>query len=176
MSKRKEIITKRLIIDGFNLIYKFDHLHTLMRRSELKPAMDGLIEILKKYQKKTNKKIHVFFDGKKEEGVNTKTETRGKIKVTFSIDKTADNLIMNFIKLSQSPGDFTVISSDKQIISYVQRHKAHILLSENFETLINETLSSSSISTIMDDEIKPDPELSDDELSFWEKMFTKQQK
>jgi len=176
MSKRKEILTKRLIIDGFNLIYKFDHLHALMRRSELKTAMDGLIGILKKYQKKTDKKIHVFFDGKKEEGVNIQNETRGKIKITFSIDKTADNLIMIFIKRSQSPGDFTVISSDKQIISYVQRHKAHILLSEYFETIINETLTPSPISSTIDDEAKPEPVLSDEELSFWEKMFTKQQK
>ncbi|MDA3899991.1 MAG: NYN domain-containing protein [Spirochaetes bacterium] len=176
MAKKKELLTKRLVIDGFNLIYKFETLHTFMRHSELKRAMDGLVEILNKYQKKSGKHIHIVYDGKKEEGVNTRTENRGKIKITFSLDQTADTVIMDFIKQTRSPGDYTVVTSDKQVLSFVHRHKAHFFLSENFETLISETLTKPE-NPLPDPKEKPDIEnLSPEELSFWESLFTKQQK
>ncbi len=56
-----------LLIDGFNLIYKFPELETLMYESKLNLAREGLLKLLNQYKtKRGNTVIHVFFDGKKD--------------------------------------------------------------------------------------------------------------
>lgn len=55
-----------LLIDGFNLIYKFPELEALMYESKLNLAREGLLKILNQYKvKRGNTVMHVFFDGKK---------------------------------------------------------------------------------------------------------------
>jgi uncharacterized protein len=163
--------TKQLLIDGFNLIYKFPDLEELMSRGDLRGAMRGILDILKDYRKATDKKIRVVFDGKKESGINIEHEKVGGIDVYYSIDFTADFIIMNMIKHDPRPNLITVVSTDKEIVSYVNRFKAPVMLSENFADLVVKTL-----------EPKESPEppekdvnvlLSGDELSFWEKIFSK---
>ena len=90
--------TKQILIDGFNLIYKFPDLEELISRGDLRGAMRGLLDILKDYGKAADKKIRVVFDGKKESGINTEHEKAGGMDVYYSIDYTADFIIMNMIK------------------------------------------------------------------------------
>lgn len=163
--------TKQLLIDGFNLIYKFPALEELISRGDLRGAMRGLLDILKDYRKAADKKIRVVFDGKKESGLDIDYEKVVGIEVYYSLDQTADFIIMNIIKHDPRPNLVTVVSSDKEIVSYVNRFKSPVILSENFAELIVTTLEPKE---------SPDPpekdenvSLSGDELSFWEKIFSK---
>jgi predicted RNA-binding protein with PIN domain len=60
--------TKKLLIDGFNLIYKFPELEEKMARRDLPAAMSGLLAILCDYRRDSGRTVRVVFDGKKREG------------------------------------------------------------------------------------------------------------
>jgi uncharacterized protein len=161
--------TKQILVDGFNLIYKFPDLEEKMSRGDLRGAMKGLLDILKDYKTVAKKTIRVVFDGKKESGLEIMHEKSAGIDVYYSLDRSADFIIMDFIRHDPKPNLVTVVSSDKEIVSYVDRFKAQVILSENFAELIVKTLEPK------EEELPPekseDVHLSDDELSFWEKMF-----
>jgi rRNA-processing protein FCF1 len=142
-----------------------------MLRSDLRGAMSGLLDILADYQKAAKKKIRVVFDGKKESGLDIHQEKIKGIEVYYSIDFSADYLIMQFIKHDPRPALYTVVTSDKEIVSFVNRFRVPVILSENFAELIVNTLTPKE---------EPDPpekgadvSLSGDELSFWEKLFSR---
>ncbi|EMO10988.1 YacP-like NYN domain protein [Leptospira borgpetersenii str. Noumea 25] len=59
-------MSSQVVIDGFNLIYKFPDLEEYMVRNRLLEARQGLLERIESYsQKKKEQTFHVFFDGKK---------------------------------------------------------------------------------------------------------------
>lgn len=163
--------THAVLIDGFNLIYKFPDLEERMSRGDLPGAMKGLLDILKDYQAKTKKKLRVVFDGKKQKGLEMTSERYGVIDVFYSLDYTADFVIMQFIKQDPKPALTTVVSSDKAIVSFVNRFGAPFILSENFAALVVQTLEPA------EEPAPPEKEenvsLSEEEVGFWEKMFKK---
>ncbi len=164
-----KVITRQLLIDGFNLIYKFPELEEFMLKGQLKNAMQGLLRILKDYQSITKKKIRVVFDGKKEEGLGLHREKSGKLDIYYSIDYSADFLIMQFIKKDPRPRMTTVVSSDNEILFYVNRFRTPTLKSEHFAQIIIKLLNKE------EEEILPEKEekinLSPEELNFWERLF-----
>ena len=162
--------TNAVLVDGFNLIYKFPDLEEKMSRGDLPGAMKGLVEILKDYQKAAKKKIRVVFDGRKQVGLDMTSERCGSIDVFYSLDYTADFVIMQFIKQDPRPSLTTVISSDKAIVSFVNRFGAKFMLSENFAKLIAATLEPKEEPPAEKEE---NVTLSADEVGFWEKMFKK---
>jgi predicted RNA-binding protein with PIN domain len=167
------LYTKWIIIDGFNLIYKFDHLHSLMKTSNLSNAMDGLINIISNYQKQTKKEITIVFDGKKKEGDNTSKSKIRNISIIYSLTKTADEVITKYIKDIHNPADYTVITSDKQVISYVKNKGAKNMLSENFEKLVSSAKANRPDITPKEDE-KQNIVLTNEDINFWEKLFSNQ--
>lgn len=160
-----------ILIDGFNLIYKFPDLEELMYRDKLTEARKGLLEKLKEYQALTKTKIRVVFDGKKDISLEIKREKVKGIDVYYSLDYSADFLIKQFIKKDINPRMTTVVSSDKDIIDYVSRFKARVKTSEEFQTQIDETINGPADSA--EPEKDENPVLSDEEISFWEKQFSK---
>ena len=64
----------------------------------------------------------------------------------------------------------TVVTSDKDIIFYVNRFKAKTITSEKFADYVTRTLDEYYT------EITPDkdenPEVSEEEVSFWERLFS----
>jgi hypothetical protein len=158
-----------LLIDGFNLIYKFPDLEEQMYISRLFEARQGLLEKLKEYQKIKKGIIRVVFDGKKEPSKELKSETVGKIDVYYSLDYSADFLIKQFIKKDPNPGMTTVVTSDKDIIFYVKRFRAKTMTSEEFAAHYIRTLEEHYASP--EPEKENNPELSEDDISFWKKIF-----
>ncbi len=154
-----------ILIDGFNLIYKFPDLEELMYRDKLTEARIGLLNKLKEYQNLTKAKIRVVFDGKKEQSLNIKSETVKSIDVFYSLDFSADFLIKQFIKKDINPKLTTVVTSDKDIIDYVSRFKA------KFYSHLRETIENYNESIIPEKD--ENPQLSEEEILFWEKEFVK---
>ncbi len=162
--------TKDIIVDGFNLLYKYPHLEEFMYRNNLTKARNGLIKILNEYVSKSKKNITVYVDGKKEEGLNITKEKVGNINIVYTIDVTADYEIKKFVMKSRQPGIITVVSSDKEVIQVVKGCGAHFLKSEEFVQIINQVLS-----TVIEekDEKQSDVNLSKNDIEYWSKIFEK---
>ncbi len=164
-----------LLIDGFNLIYKFPELESYMYLGQLNNARDGLIQILHQYQKIRKGGITVVFDGKKEPSREIRSEKSGSIDVYYSLDYSADYIIKQFIKKDMNPKMITVITSDKDIIFYINRFGAKNITSEKFAETVKSSLETSRIEedNRREEAEKINPSITDDEISYWHKIFTK---
>jgi predicted RNA-binding protein with PIN domain len=164
-----------LLIDGFNLIYKFPDLEAMMYLSQLNSARAGLLEKLKEYQKLKKTAIRVVFDGKKDKTIETTSEKIGKIDVYYSLDYSADYLIKQFIKKDLNPKMTTVVTSDKDIIFYINRFGAKNITSEKFAEIVNaafkEYLEEQELNQLTAE--KENPSVTDEEISYWQKLFRK---
>ena len=160
-----------ILIDGFNLIYKFPELEELMYQGRLSDARMLLLEKLKAYVKITGSHIKVIFDGAKEIGLDIRRESVGKIDVYYSLEYSADFLIKEFVKNDINPKMITVVTSDKDIISYVSRFRAKTKKSEKFAEQLNCNIERwlESQRTEKDE----NPVLSEEDLLFWENLFKK---
>lgn len=164
-----------LLIDGFNLIYKFPELESRMCYGQLNSAREGLLEILRDYQKLRKGGITVVFDGKKEPSLEIRSEKIGSIDVYYSIDYSADFIIKQFIKKDSNPKMITVVTSDKDIIFYINRFGAKNITSEKFAEHVKSVFESSRLQQELKQEEsdKMNPSITDDEITYWQKLFTK---
>lgn len=166
----QQIKTKKILVDGFNLIYKFPELEERMYARDLPGALSGMIRILAAFAKTAKKTVTVVFDGRKKEGSDLDTETIAGIRVHYSLDSSADYVIMQAMKMDRQPRMTTVITSDKAIIGYLKKFGTPVITSEEFAEIHNRIMNPE----IKDEEEKqPDVQLSPDEISYWEKLFTK---
>jgi len=163
-----------LLIDGFNLIYKFPDLEEKMLRGMLDDARAGLLDRLKEFQKLKKTRIRIVFDGKKGPSLKTRSERIGTIDVYYSLDYSADFLIKEFIKKDPNPKMTTVVTSDKDILFYVNRFSAKTMTSEKFSDFVNKTIEEHYEENLPEKE--DNPTLSEEEISFWERIFSKKGK
>ena len=160
-----------ILIDGFNLIYKFPEFEGLMYRGLLSDARRGLLDRLKLYVKITGYKVMVVLDGRKEKSLELKSERVGLIDVFYSLDFSADYLIKQFIKKDINPRMTTVVTSDKDIIDYVSRFRARVSKSEDFAEQVNMVIEKWQDEQSVEKE--DDLVLDNDEIAFWEDQFSK---
>ncbi len=164
-----------LLVDGFNLIYKFSDLEELMRQGKLTDARKGLLHKLKAYQELTGeKKITVVLDGKKGESFNIKSERIGNyLEIYYSLHFSADSLIKEFIEKDRNPKMTTVVTSDKSIIDFVIRYKAKVKKSEDFAKQLQKKINENSSEGLPEKDL--DPVVDEDEIEYWEKEFKKKE-
>ncbi len=164
-----------LLIDGFNLIYKFPDLEAMMYMGQLNTARAGLLEKLKEFQKIKKTAISVVFDGKKDKTIETSSERIGKIDIYYSLDYSADYLIKQFIKKDLNPKMTTVITSDKDIIFFINRFGAKNITSEKFAESLNATIETyfKELELQKVAAEKENPSISEEEISYWQKLFRK---
>lgn len=164
-----------LLIDGLNLVYKFPELESMMYYSQLDNAREGLLEILKNYQKLRKGAISVFFDGRKGPSNETKSEKSGTIDVYYSLDYSADFLIKQFVKKDSNPRMLTVVTSDKDIIFYINRFNVKNITSEKFAEHVNTVFKEfhEEQELLKVSREKENPSISEDELSYWQKVFSR---
>lgn len=171
------------LVDAFNLIYKFPELEEHMARGQLAEAMNGLTELLAQYKRARESKtmvkpgrrkiateLHLFFDGKRKRGDETRRSSFAGLQLYYSQDLSADHLIREYIGRHPTPADLTVISTDKQVREFARLHKCKRILSEDFaETVLtkNDGAASGSERISSDDAARP----GDPETDYWLKQF-----
>ena len=163
-----------ILIDGMNLLYKFPDLEGLMYKGRLEDARKGLIDLLKEYKTIKKEHVRVVFDGRRKPGDTTRTETLGRVEICYSHDLSADYIIKEYVKHDTNPRMITVVTSDKDILFYVNRFKCPSIVSEKFAELVRETIENAH--TVTAPEKEANPVLSDDEMRFWEKLFNRKKK
>lgn len=180
-----------VLVDAFNLIYKFPELEEAMARGELEAAMDGLLARLKKLKRayeqgkpetkaraKSRQKpksrqlvLHVFFDGKRKRGDETRRLKFEGMELYYSHDLSADHLIMEFIQRNPAPGDLLIVSTDKKVRECARIHRCQRQTSEEFAEFYESTVTETPPQDA--DETEIDPGVSADEVAYWQEMFRK---
>ncbi len=148
------------IIDGHNLIAALPDLDLSDPDDERK-----LVEMLQGFCSRTNRRATVYFD----RGVpgGEPTIKRGRVDVRFvRLPRTADDAIRDhLLKLGKEAPNWTIVSSDREVIAAAREADAAVLHSDAFGQMI-----STSTNTSVQNE-KPIVTMSDEDLAEWEKLF-----
>jgi hypothetical protein len=118
------------IIDGYNLAFKIKSIHNQILGGNTGKAIVLLIQFVKQQLHSKAEKIILALDGEKSSA--NKSNLSG-IELWFSNKpQTADQLIQAFVRKLKNPRNWTVVSSDNEIIFTARDHGVNVLKSENF--------------------------------------------
>ena len=136
-----------IIIDGYNLIRQSDRLRRYERQS-LEAGRQALIMTLAEYKRKRGHKITIVFDGWKNGSHEEERDKQEGIDIVYSrLGEKADDVIK---RIADKISDETVVvSSDREIASYITRLGQTALSSIDFEILIYKALAESSTNAFM---------------------------
>lgn len=156
----------RYLIDGHNLIGKIQDISLDDPNDEVE-----LILRLKSWAAASAKrKVTVYFDGGLPGGVAHRLST-SDIKVIFAPEgKTADSLLIKRIRKIQNSPEYTLITSDQQIIAAAQKKRLPHLRSEAFAAQMSQDKQKRSAPPLPQSE-KDDPRLSQSEVVKWLELF-----
>jgi len=113
------------IIDGYNIGYKLPNVAEHLKHGETDKAIQLILSYIRASLSSTGK-IIVVFDGKKGCFPNQSHPTGLTIKFSRK-PQTADDIIRNFIRNQAHPKNWTVITSDNEIIYTAQDMGAKVL-------------------------------------------------
>lgn len=157
-----------LVLDGFNVIYKFPDLEEYMVRGKLESAMQGLIQLLTRMRGSyPSYDVHVFFDGRRTPGDDTFRDFINGIHCYYSIDESADHLIKEFVESRMGKAQVRVVSSDKAVRQFAKIHRCELMSSEEFR----EWFTKISLAKKIDQKEKPEGSLSEREVADWLRLF-----
>jgi predicted RNA-binding protein with PIN domain len=123
-----------IIIDGYNLIRQSD---TLRRfdKSSLEEGRRALIRFLLPYQQTKKHRITVVFDGWRTGSPMEERDREGGMDIIYSRrGEKADDVIK---RMAGSSGEETlVVTSDREIVSFVERRGSTAISSRDFEAIL----------------------------------------
>ncbi|MFC2015361.1 NYN domain-containing protein [Chloroflexota bacterium] len=116
-----------ILIDGHNLIGQLSSISLQDPDDEEK-----LLRLLLSYQARTGKRITVVFDAGAPSALPQKWQ-QGKVEVIFARGSgDADTTIARRIRSSGDPGQWLVITSDRELAETVERSGARVLSAHDF--------------------------------------------
>ncbi len=120
-------VMQKLLIDGHNLIGQTPGLSLADPNDEQK-----LIVMLRKYAARKQARIVVVFDSGNPGG-KSKELSGGNVSAVFAGSHTvADRILMERIRELKQPGDWVVVSSDREVQQAAQRRKMNVWSSAEF--------------------------------------------
>jgi predicted RNA-binding protein with PIN domain len=148
-----------IIIDGYNLIRQSDTLRRFEKTS-LEEGRKALIRFILPYRQAKNHRITVVFDGWKTGSSMEVRDREGGMNVIYSRrGEKADDVIK---KIAESSGEeILVVTSDRDIASFVERRGGTAVPSRDFEAIVGmksrETRATSGIAEdkVDDDDSEP---------------------
>lgn len=112
------------LIDGYNLIFRFNS-----EEENLEAQRQELIERLNEHPRL---KLTLIFDAHNQEDDLRRTHYKN-VEILYSgRGETADDLILTMIENAEVPGNYTVVTSDKQLASAFRRHGGRSVSAEAF--------------------------------------------
>mgnify|MGYP001200561109 FL=1 len=124
----------KVIIDGYNLLHVSPEF-SVRREELLENARNRLIEKLSRYKSQKNVSVAIVFDGWKG-GMPTQSQEKLKgIKIIYSkLGEKADEVIKRII--ADSSEEVVVVSSDREIRDFAEKHNKVSVSSLEFERKI----------------------------------------
>jgi predicted RNA-binding protein with PIN domain len=156
---------RKIIIDGYNLIYAHPELKKKIDR-EAEKVREILISILAEYVRTRKEKVVVVFDSA-ETGLVYKLSLPSRIEVIFSRPGlTADQMIVKMMQSESEPRKVTVVSSDYKDIGAVATSLGveHLFSEAFWERILKERKVAKK------EEEKPSS-VSHKEVEYWLKEF-----
>jgi hypothetical protein len=147
------------LIDGHNLIGQIADLRLDDPHDEAK-----LVERLKSFMARKRKRCVVVFDGGLPGGLSRDLSTASVQAVFAHGGTTADAIIMERLRRLPDPGNWIVVSADREITDAAARRRVRILSPADFA-------AGMSSPALPDDGEDPDPHLSPDEVDDWLRLF-----
>ena len=130
-----------ILVDGYNLIRQSDLLRRYERHS-LEAGRRALMSKLSDYKRKKGHRITVVFDGWKSGSAEEERDRHENIEIIYSRHgERADDVIKRIT--DQTAEETIVVSSDREIASYVTRQGKTALSSLEFEAIMNSAISPS---------------------------------
>jgi predicted RNA-binding protein with PIN domain len=161
----KAAAMEKILIDGYNLIYRDAALKQLADRN-LEEARERLLESLSAYRTRDMEMV-VVFDGAGAASTHASSGRAG-IQVRFSAStRTADQLILELLGRETRRASLTVVTSDKKDIGNMARAEGVRWISSE---VFLRRLRRPGKPTVKSDREKP-AELSPEELKYWLKRF-----
>lgn len=153
------------LIDGHNLI---PHIPDL-KLSDLDDEV-SLIQILQRYANQRRSKIEVFFD--QAPAGYARKEKHGLVLAHFVHHGiTADSAIITRLsKLGPRAKNWTVVSSDREIISEAISFQSKIIRSADFAG----SLTKENKNSVSSGDKNPDPDIKSDDVDYWLNQFSKE--
>lgn len=128
-----------IIIDGYNLIRQSVSLRRLERQS-LEAGRQALIVCLAEYKSRKGHKITVVFDGWDAGSAQEERDRQRNINIIYSRrGEKADDVIKRIA--AGSAEEILVVTSDREIASFVSRRGKSALSSPEFETIMLKTMT-----------------------------------
>lgn len=101
---------RRLIIDGYNLLYRDPALHP-GRARDLQTAREQLIRKIDRLADALAERVEIVFDGRAASHEQVKT---GKVRLIYSpAHKTADTVIEQIVHTAPAPEEICVVTTDR---------------------------------------------------------------
>ncbi len=119
------------LLDGNNIIHKMPKLSKLAKKQD-QHTREKLAFLVDRYFANKNIKCTLFFDGFVKDAIKT-----NKIKIQYSNNKTADELIRLEIERAANPKLYTIISSDNDITELAKVCSCKIVKSDEFVKLLD---------------------------------------
>ena len=170
MAARRE----HLLVDGYNLIKSSPLFQN--PGETLKKARTTLEEALGVYGRRTDRQITLYYDGT-DQIPQAIPHRHKEIEIHFSqYPEKADDLIMLAVRQKHGAKWLRVISSDREIRRFAERHKIRSTSAEDFLDELEKTPPARTPQAIgADDAVRPNPDDPDDpdDLDEWEALFTK---
>jgi uncharacterized protein len=127
-----------IIIDGYNLIRQ-SYYFSMLEMNELKEGRDALIDFMGQYRQISRNKITVVFDGSEAYSDLVSRDSIKGVKVIFSTGgESADTVIKRISRTERERS--LVVSSDQDIVSYVEKQGAATIASQSFEKKVRAAL------------------------------------
>ena len=160
-------MTDKIIIDAWNVCWKIPEIAEIIP-SDLRMARQKFNALLKNYFFNKSSIYKIIYDG--QPGiVSSKHELKGQ-DIQFSRNpQSADQKILNFLKMQKKPALWTIISSDRELTGRSKNVGAHVISSEQFISKLNKGRLQGTV-----DPKKENPNLSKNEINDWVKLFNKQ--
>ena len=161
--KKLNIMTNKIIIDAWNVIWKMPDL-SLLIPEKLEQVRSKFNVLIKNYYTGKNVDYKIIYDG--QPSIYSQDQNQDS-RVSFSRNpEKADDVIVNFIKKQSSPGSWTVITSDRHLSHRARNAGAQILSTESFIGKINRPLSKQHKS-----EKDTNPQIKKEDISYWLDKF-----
>jgi predicted RNA-binding protein with PIN domain len=119
----------KTLVDGNNVLWAFPPLRKLMIAKQPEAAQRGLVELFTRLLKggRIKPPLTIVFDGRPSAAVSSEAHPSG-IEVRYAPHPSdADKFIGNTVEEESSLDEFTVITSDREVQSRVQRAGAKVI-------------------------------------------------
>jgi predicted RNA-binding protein with PIN domain len=157
---------QQLLIDGHNLIAQVAGLSLADPDDEQK-----LVVLLRKYAARRGAKIIVVFDSGLPGGRSRELSGGGVTAIFAGSHTIADRILIERIRELSKPGEWIVVSSDREVQQAAERRKMTVRSSPEFASIMlappKEAASEPPVI---------EPKLGQDEVNEWLKIFGKKQK